>query len=139
MLSMVANGIKLPEGCEIGTFTPDVDSNTFTVSHNLGEVPKFAICLNVPNEDFADIQDSIIIFEALFADPQTGDFDITLASSRRRNDVMSYSATAQTYFNTNTYSTYPASMTNTDVTFATGRYYSGKFKVGVNYVYILVR
>ena len=130
-------GLSLPDGCEIGAFTPVTDSYTVTVSHNLGEIPKSAFCIAVVNRDFTNIPDTTILLNELIADPQTGEFDISLPSSRNRRSVVSKGDGV--YLTTDTYTTYPASMTATEVTFATGRYYSGKFKTGVNYVYILTK
>ena len=137
MLSMVANGIKLPDGCEIGTFTPNVDSNTFTVSHSLGEIPKFALCVAVPNCGFSDIPSQSILMEELAVNPETGEFDLNADGLKKRNFVISYDNFC--YYAPSTWTTYPASMTAIEVTFVTGRYYGGKFKAGMNYVYILVK
>lgn len=126
---MVANGIKLPEGCEIGTFSPNEDLNTITISHNLGEIPKIAICVAVPNCSFEDIPPRTIVEEYFVVHPETG--------ALRPNDVMSYRYL--TYYNSSLSATYPASLTATEVTFVKGQSNGGVFKAGVNYVYILTK
>ena len=133
----MASGIKLPDGCEIGTFSPTEDLNTITISHNLGEIPKIALCVAVPNRSFADIPSQSILMEELAVNPETGEFDVNADGSKKRNTVISYSDFY--YFSTTTWTTYPASFTAAEVTFVTGRYYGGKFKAGMNYVYILVK
>lgn len=136
MLSM-ASGIKLPDGCEIGTFSPTEDLNTITISHNLGEIPKIALCVAVPNRSFADIPSTSILLEELAVNPETGVFEYDGDSSKKRNAVVSYGS--HSYYSPSTWTTYLASITAAEVTFVTGRYYGGKFKAGMNYVYILVK
>ena len=136
---MTVNGINLPDGCEIGVFTPTENELTHTITHSLGEIPKFAVCLCVPNKAWSDIMGTAILLEDLMSDPQTGTFDTSLTTSRKRNEVVSNNLTDNTVATTTTYTTYPADMTSSTVTFTTGRYYSGKFASGEKYIYILVK
>ena len=129
MLSMVANGIKLPDGCEIGTFSPNEDLYTITIQHDLGEIPKIAVCIAVPNCSFEDIPSKAIMLETFAVHPETGEL--------RPNDVMNYRY--YSYYSSALSTKYPASMTATEVTFVTGQSNGGMFKAGVNYVYILIK
>lgn len=138
-LLMMPNGNPIHAGCEIGTFEVDENSYTVTIPHSLGEVPKFAYCVIVPNSSWANIPNADILMEDLMSDPQTGVFDITLNSNRKRNNVVGYNAASNIAQGTGTYTTYPAAMTSTDVTFATGQYYSYLFKPGYKYVYVIVK
>lgn len=127
----MASGIKLPDGCEIGTFSPNEDLYTITIQHNLGEIPKIALCVAVPNCSFEDIPNKTILSEKLTVHPETG-----VVTSNSYN-VMTYRY--QAYYNSPSSTTYPASITATEVTFVTGTNYGGMFKAGVNYVYILIK
>lgn len=141
MITHTSSGDPIPAGCEIGTFTVSENENTHTISHSLGEIPKFAVCLCVPNTAYANMTAGTIIFEDLAKNPTTGDFDRTYDANHRRNEVVSIgNPTNDPYFQgTATYTTYPASMTSTEVTFATGQYYNGQFKNGYTYIYILTK
>ena len=139
MITHTSGGDPIPAGCEIGLFTPTEDENTHTVSHNIGEVPKYAICVCVTNKAWANIAGGTILFEDLSSDPETGTFDISLSSNHKRNDVAIMNADGVQYYGSNTYTTYPAEMTSSSVTFATGRYYSGQFKSGETYLYVLTK
>lgn len=136
MASILSGGFKAPAGCEIGVFTTDTDSLSYTVQHTLRKTPKFAICLAVPNASWADIQGSAILLEYLMTDPQTGEFDISLPASRIKNTLIA-SVDGSTVNQTTTYTTVPADVTDTSVTFATGRYYGSKLAAGMTYLYIL--
>ena len=141
LITHTSGGDPIPAGCEIGIFTPTENENTHTVTHSLGEVPKFAVCLLVPNGSYSNVIQGSIVCENLASDPTTGVFDRTLGGGNKRDDVISITATsaAPSFQSTNTYSTYPAAMSSTEVTFATGRYYSGQFKANNTYVYILTK
>lgn len=129
MMSMVANGIKLPDGCEIGTFSPNEDSYTITIQHNFGEIPKIALCIAVPNCSFEDIPSKAIMLEYFVVQPKNG---VLWPST-----VVDYEY--YSYDNSKLSNTYHASSTATEVTFVTGSFDEYVFKAGVNYVYILIK
>lgn len=139
MITHMSNGDPIPAGCEIGVFIPETDENTHTITHSLGEVPKFAVCLLIPNKSYDDVMAGSIVFEDLASNPATGIYDDAYDGNHRRNDVVSVGSTPRQYYATNTYTTYIASMTSTEVTFTTGRYYSGQFKANNTYIYILTK
>lgn len=126
---MVANGINLPDGCEIGTFSPNEDSYTITIQHDLGEIPKMALCAAVPNCSFEDIPRKSIMIEYFAVHPEAG----TLVP----NSVMSYGIL--TYRTSTLSTTDPALITATEVTFVAAESNGGMFKAGMNYVYILIK
>ena len=136
MASISSNGFKAPAGCQIGVFTTDTDSLSYTVQHTLGTTPKFAIVLAVPNSSWTNIPSAAILFEYLMTDPQTGEFDISLPTSRNKRVVV-LSTDGSTVNQTETYTVTPADVTDTSVTFVTGRYYGAKFVAGMTYLYIL--
>ena len=139
MITHTSGGDPIPAGVEIGMFETSANETSVTISHGLGIIPKFAIALAVPDSEWTDISGSTILLEELMSDPQTGTFDISLNGSRVRNVAVSYNNTSNTTLSSNTYTTFPASMTDNEVTFATGRYYGGVFTSGVKYIYILTK
>lgn len=138
-MPQIVNGITLPDGCEIGVFTPTEDENTHTVTHSLGEIPKFAFCLAIPNRAWTNIDGGTILLGLLGVDPLTGEFNQSAGTGHKMDNVTVSNSSHEQYNQTNSWTTYPASMTATSVTFATGRYYSGKFKANEHYVYILTK
>ena len=138
-VNVPSSGIILPDGCEIGVFTPTEDENTHTVTHSLGEIPKFAFCLAVLNRSWTDISGSTILTAFLGADPLTGEFDASAISGHKQDNIVISNANHELYNTTSSDTTYPASMTSNSVTFVTGRYYNGKFKSGEHYLYILTK
>lgn len=138
-------GFTPPAGIEIGKVDVVSDSLSLTINHSLGVVPKYAIILMAINGNYADIpyttgQGNPLIFEELASDPETGVFDKSLGSGRYRDSVVGINTSSDfsQFSVTNTYSTVPAAMSDTEVTFATGRYYSIKFWGGMTYVYMIM-
>ena len=144
-LMNLSNGNQIPAGCEIGTFTVSEVSTTATVQHNFGTVPRIAVVIGVLGKDYGDYDlpsnTSPLLVEVLGTDPADGVFDISKTSgSHVLNTLWNLNMTSQTSMQqTNTYTTYPASLTETSVTFAMGRYYNGKFIPGDTYVYVLIQ
>lgn len=139
MITHTSGGDPIPAGCEIGLFTVTENENTHTISHSLGEVPKFAYCFLTLNKAWSNIAGGTILNEELMSDPETGTFDVNLNGNHKRNNVQIMNSDGKQFYGTNTYTTYPASMTSSTVTFATGRYYSGQFKANSTYIYILIK
>ena len=138
----VSGGITPPSGMEIGTITPESDSLTLTINHSLGVVPKWAYILAAVNGSYDDLPSrtgSTLLSEEISTDPETGVFDITLNTNHCRNTVVSYNSTGPAFFSSPTYTAYPATMTSSSVTFATGRYYSATFRAGVTYLYVFMK
>lgn len=125
-----------PANVEIGTFTVDSTANQVTVQHSFGHVPKMAFVFNTSTA----WSPNALLCEELMSSPENGDFDISYSSSQRRNTVIGsvYNETTKQFYSSDTYTTYPASMTATEIVFATGRYYSIQFKPGYTYFYVIV-
>ena len=137
MITHTSGGDPIPAGVEIGLFTPTANETTHTITHSLGEVPKMAYCFAVINGAWTSLPSATIAVNEFISDPGSGVFDPTLANNHKRDNVVQPSVDVLTA--TNTYTTYPASMDSQQVTFATGRYYSGRFTQGTQYIYILIK
>lgn len=137
-LMMASNGSPIPAGCEIVVFEVSETTPTVTVPHTLGAIPKVACCFGIYNADFAEIAANSLMVELLGVNPDTGQLDITQSGAKKLNQVVSYSG-SEAYYNTSSWTTYPASMTAQDVTFVTGRYYNARFNPGVKFVAIFVK
>lgn len=128
-------GINIPTGIEVGSFTVVSNANTITVNHSFGHVPKIAVVIAALPEGWSDT----LFFELLGSSPLYGDYDNSYTASQKLDSVtrISYINDEYNYQTTNTYSTYPASMTDTSITFVTGRYYNAQFVPGVTYFYVI--
>lgn len=139
-LMTVSNGSAVPAGCEIGIFTPDSDLNTVTVSHSLGVVPRTAAVIGNLNGEAGSDNKAMIMMEFLGSDMTGRVFDNSYTTTQCPRAIYQSNSTSGTeYQTTTTYTTYPAAMTSTEVTFATGRYYSGKFAAGKSYIYVITK
>jgi len=136
---MASNGNAIPDGCEIVVFEVAEAALTVTVAHSLGVIPKVAFCIGVYNSDYDDYPDYSLVSEIIGADPATGQFDVAASTANKIDVVQSYNPDNNVYYATTTYTTYPASMTAQNVTFATGRYYNARFNPGVKFIAVLVK
>lgn len=129
---------NITTGAKVGLFTPTEDLYTITISHDFGVIPKMAFIIGVPNKSaWVDVPGSMILYEALGTNPETGDFSNDYGGNQKIATGTIFDTTL--YHALTPYTTYPANMTVTDVTFVTGRYYNGKFKAGYTYIYIIVK
>ena len=133
LITHTSGGDPIPAGVEIGLFTPTENETTHTITHSLGEVPKMAYCFAVINGAWTSLPSATIAVNEFISDPGSGVFDPTLTGAHKRDNVIQPSS--DTLLGT----TYPASMDSQQVTFATGRYYSGRFTQGTQYIYILIK
>lgn len=140
MITHTSGGDPIPEGFEVGVFTPTENEYTHTVRHSFGIVPRTAIVIGTLNGGEGLDNKTNIMCEYLMSDFADRIFDRTRTGAKCPNAVITVNGTTgEEYQSTNVYTTYPASMTATDVTFATGRYYGGKFMAGHTYLYVITK
>ena len=140
LLGMAAGGggggVTVPAGIEVGSFTVASNANTITVNHGFGHVPKIAAVIATLPEGWRNT----LYFEYLGSSPGYGDYDNSYPAGQKLDSVAGVYSPPDglTYYQTsNTYTTYPAAMTETSITFATGRYYNIQFVPGVTYFYVI--
>lgn len=145
VMSAMASGgdtFVVPEGVEIGVFSPTTDVLEYTVNHNLGEIPKVAVVLCVLNDDYSEMASysgSPLVIETFGADPANGEFDREAASGHKIDNIFGYNKLNSALYSTASWTTYVPEMTSTYVKFTTGRYYSVTFCAGLKYLYVIAK
>ncbi|MEE1137431.1 MAG: hypothetical protein U0M02_03025 [Acutalibacteraceae bacterium] len=129
---------NITTGAKVGLYTPTEDLTTITITHDFGVIPKMAFIIGVPNKNaWVDVPGAMILYEALGTNPETGDFKNEYGNNKKIASGTIFGT--DIFYALTPYTTYPVSMTDTDVTFVTGRYYNGRFKAGYTYIYVLIK
>lgn len=127
--------VTIPSGIEVGSFTVVSNANMITVNHGFGRVPKIAVVLAALPEGWRNS----LVLEYLGASPAHGVYDNSYLGAQKLDGVTAAYEFSDgfSYQTSTTYTTHPASMTDTSITFATGRYYGAQFVPGVTYFYVI--